>query len=60
MMMPDKLLNIIIGVVIGKVIYYFYKTHKGHERNEEHEECEDKKQLFGVWIPDRCQNEKDS
>lgn len=31
-------LRIILGVVIGKVIYHFYKAHKCHKRNKEHQE----------------------
>lgn len=42
-MMLDKLPNIIIGVVIGKIIYYFYKAHKSHKRNKEQKESECKK-----------------
>ena len=34
----SNLFKIILGVIIGKIIYYFYKTRKGHERNKEHKE----------------------
>ena len=29
-----NLFNVIIGVLIGKIIYYFYKAHEGHDRNQ--------------------------
>lgn len=31
-MMPDKLPNIIIGVVIGKIVYFLYRKQKQETR----------------------------
>lgn len=33
-----KLLRIICGVIIGKVIYQLYKAHESHKRDKEHKE----------------------
>ena len=31
--MPSNWLGILVGVIIGKIVYYFCKAYKSHKRN---------------------------
>lgn len=46
-MKVEKSFSIITGVILGKIIYHFYKAYKSYKNNKKH-----KKELFPEYDSD--------